>query len=341
MTQRLVLEAISGSLQGRVFAVAPHSSTLVGRLPECGVSIPEDLTVSRQHCRIDFHPPECRLTHLSQTGETTVNGSPVHRADLRRGDEIGLGMGNVLRVRFDEIPAGVEATAAISPGPPPAAAAAVPAAAKSLERQPRPVESSLLFTSAPTSSGLTVYGTADDDLGFDSVLGILLGTQDLYAIMDFRRLEQPAPAELTDPHYLFGWIPAESQPQLSPVLVSPKTCPAALAAIHAGWGKDGLVCFGSTLRGEALVDHWRKAIGVTEDQPGKAMTAYHWPSLVSMMLACQSPKQLEPLLSGVSWLFVEAPGEPGAWKLFADEKFASVLTSAGLTAASAGAKTEV
>ena len=81
-----------------------------------------------------------------------------------------------------------------------------------------------------------------------------------------------------------------------------------------------------------MLAHWRKAIGADGEKPGSSMTVYYWPSLLNMMLTCQSAQQVSPLLSGLSWLFVEALDSPGGWHLYADEKFASVLTSAGLLA---------
>ncbi|MBM4077540.1 MAG: FHA domain-containing protein, partial [Planctomycetes bacterium] len=77
MSQCLLLEVIQGPLTGETFAVVSNSTLQVGRLPECGISIPQDLTVSRQHFRIEFFPPDCQLIHLSQTGETFVNDIPV------------------------------------------------------------------------------------------------------------------------------------------------------------------------------------------------------------------------------------------------------------------------
>ena len=100
MSQRLILEVVAGPLKGQTIGVPANGTMLVGRLPECGLSIPQDLTVSRQHFRIDFPSPECLLVHLSQTGETHVNNVSVSSASLQDQDQISFGTDNVLRVHL-------------------------------------------------------------------------------------------------------------------------------------------------------------------------------------------------------------------------------------------------
>jgi FHA domain-containing protein/uncharacterized protein DUF4123 len=315
MSQRLLLEVVQGPLMGQSYAVPANSTLLIGRLPECGLSIPQDLTVSRQHCRIEFRPPECRLVHLSQTGETRVNDVSVATADLRSGDDISFGAGNLLRVRIEESPAGTEATA--PPG-----------------RVDHPTSKQFnRFTMSAASCGWNVYGSADPQPGFERLLEILGKSQPVQALIDFQRLGQPVPPELVEPQFLFSWLPPETQALISPMMVSLSASPIVVDVLRTGWGRDGIVCFGSKLKEAELLAHWRKAIGAEGDKPGQSMTVYYWPSLLNMMLTCQSAQQVEPLLSGLDWLFLEAPDSPGNWHLFADEKFASVLTSAGLAPA--------
>ena len=312
MSQRLLLEVVDGPLKGQTYAVPANSTLLIGRLPECGLSIPQDLTVSRQHCRIEFRPPECRLVHLSQTGDTRVNEVSVATADLHSGDDIAFGAGNLVRVRIEESPAGTEATA--PPG------RVDQATSKQFNR----------FTMSTASCGWTVYGSAEPQPGFERLLEILGQSQPVHALVDFRRLGQPVPPELVEPQCLFSWLPPESRAQFSPLMVLLSADPMVADVLRTGWGRDGIVCFGSPLKGAELLAHWRKAIGADGDKAGSSMTVYYWPSLLNMMLTCQSAQQVEPLLSGLDWLFVEAPEAPGNWHLFANEQFAEVLTSAGL-----------
>ena len=312
MSQRLLLEVVDGPLKGQTYAVPANSTLMIGRLPECGLSVPQDLTVSRQHCRVEFRPPECRLVHLSQTGETRVNDASVSTADLHSGDDISFGAGNLVRVRIEESLAGIEDTAP-------------PSRIDHLTSK-----QSNRFTMSMASCGWNVYGSAEPQPGFERLLEVLGKSQTVYAMIDFRRLGQPVPPELVEPQYLFSWLPPESQAQFSPLMVSLSANPSVADILRQGWGRDGIVCCGSKLKDAELLAHWRKAIGAEGDQPGSSMTVYYWPSLLNMMLSCQSAQQVEPLLSGLSWLFVEAPDSPSGWHLYADEKFASVLTAAGL-----------
>lgn len=311
MSQRLILDAVQGPLKGATFSVPAGGTLLVGRLPECGISIAQDLTVSRQHCRIDYDPPDCRLTHLSQTSETLVNGESVKRSDLRRGDEITLGAGNTFRVGFDD---------------------RAPGASAGLGADRAAASTARKFAMSPASCGWTVFQGLEAQPGLRDVLGIVAKSQPVSAFVDLGRTGL-TPPDQTEPHYLFPWFPPESRAQFSPLFLSQANCPNVVDLVEAGWGKDGIVCVGSSLKDADLLAHWRKLSGVEGEQPGKAMTAYHWPSLLIKVLTCQTSEQVAPLLTNLTWLLMEDPKAPGQWSLFADEKFASVLTSAGLVPA--------
>lgn len=309
MPQRLILEVLKGPLRGQTAVVPEGSTLLVGRLPECGLSVPQDLTVSRQHFRIEFRPPVCRLVHLSQTGVTSVNEVPVDTAELRRGDQISFGAENLLKVLFDDAAAG-------SPPPTLPAASARSAQAKK-------------YVVSDASCGWKVYSSPAEAPGSGDVLDVLGGSQPVYALIDCRRAGLTLPLEITEPEYLFGWMPPAARAQFSPVFITLAESPQAADLVRDGWGKDAIVCCGSSLSTDDLLNHWKIATGAPGDQPGSALTAYYWPSLLNQMLTCQSASQTAPLLSGLNWLLIEDRASPGQWKLFAREDFAPILTAAG------------
>ena len=105
MPQFLILDAIRGPLQGQSFSVPIGGSLVIGRLPECGIPVTQDPTVSRQQCRIEYPGPDATLIQLSQTSDTLVNGAPATRSEIRKGDTIEFGTGNLFRVRQDTAPA--------------------------------------------------------------------------------------------------------------------------------------------------------------------------------------------------------------------------------------------
>lgn len=63
---------------------------LIGRYPESPVDCRVDRTVSRRHCQLDFSPPHCWITNLSNNG-TRVNGLEVTEFRLDTGDEVAIG----------------------------------------------------------------------------------------------------------------------------------------------------------------------------------------------------------------------------------------------------------
>lgn len=309
VSERLILEVVEGPLTGQVCAIPANGTCVIGRLPECDLSIPQDMTVSRQHCRVEFQPPDCRLIHLSQTGDTLVNGQAVATTVLVEGDLISFGTGNAVRVRRER---SSELDATIVPGR--------IDSAKAMDQ----------FTKSAASCGWFKYQSVMPDLGFERVLDILAQSGPVHAMLDFQRMKQAAPAELAEAQFLFSWMSAEMRPKYSPLLATLGESPAAAAAVRQCWGKDGLVCFGSKLQSEELMAHWRRAIGIKDNEAGGALTVYYWPSLLNLILTCQSAEQVERLLSGLTWILVECPETPGNWRIFADEKFASILTAAKL-----------
>jgi len=63
---------------------------LIGRFPDSAVDCRVDRTVSRRHCQLDFSPPQCWITNLSNNG-TRVNGLEITEFRLNSGDEVTIG----------------------------------------------------------------------------------------------------------------------------------------------------------------------------------------------------------------------------------------------------------
>lgn len=312
MSQRLLLDVVGGPQKGRTYPVLPNGSVLIGRLPECEIAIPEDLTVSRQHCRIEFVPPVCRLVHLSQTGHTLVNDSIATTVDLKSGDLISFGTGNLVRVRMEELRTGTEPTV------------------HSGSSEAAETGHAVRFLSRALDCGWKTYTCIEPVLDFEQLLKTLNLTQQVHVMFDFNRMKLPAPETLTGAQPLFPWLAPEMQPQFSPMLVSPASLPAAIENMRAGWGRDGVVCFGAKADGDAVLAHWQKASGIEDGKPGKSITVYYWPSILRQLLACQTAAQLEPFLSGLQWLLVEETDSPGSWRLYAEKSFDTVLAAAGI-----------
>jgi len=63
---------------------------VIGRASECGLSLPHP-SVSRHHCRIWREGMAYVIEDLGSTNRTYLNGKPITRAELRDGDQIGVG----------------------------------------------------------------------------------------------------------------------------------------------------------------------------------------------------------------------------------------------------------
>jgi diguanylate cyclase (GGDEF)-like protein len=65
-------------------------AVVVGRASECAISLPHP-SVSRRHCRIWLEEGRYQIEDLGSTNRTFLNGEVVTRAELRDGDQIGVG----------------------------------------------------------------------------------------------------------------------------------------------------------------------------------------------------------------------------------------------------------
>ena len=302
MADQLLLDVLTGVMQGQTFAVPANSIFLVGRLPNCSLSIAEDLTVSRQHFRIEFRPPDCQLIHLSQSGGTLVNESPVSEVELKNGDEITFGTGNRLKVRF-------------------------------VQRTSRAELNTVTFDKVVTAtipSGWDLCHSSGEHPTVGEILKVLDCHGGIYSLIDLRRIGPESAAKLGETRPLFGWLPPELAALHSPVFVSSSNVSGLVEFVEAGWGKDGIVCFGSDLSEEELLAHWQSAIGAKGNEPGESMTAFFWPSLLELILTHQSSTQVKFLVSKLKWLLIESKEPICRWKLYCSEDYKGAITSAGL-----------
>jgi diguanylate cyclase (GGDEF)-like protein len=84
---RLII--VSGLLLGHQVEIEDEPVT-IGRGSDCTISLPHP-SVSRLHCRIWREDNRYHIQDLESTNRTFLNGKPVMRAELRDGDQIGVG----------------------------------------------------------------------------------------------------------------------------------------------------------------------------------------------------------------------------------------------------------
>lgn len=114
MNTLVILKATEGGLRGQEFAFSGPANCIMGRSRSCGLRLPDDPTVSRQHCLIEIESEGAWVQDLGSLNGTHINGSrighrePVHgdatmvqpaRRELRDGDELRV-CSNVFRVEL-------------------------------------------------------------------------------------------------------------------------------------------------------------------------------------------------------------------------------------------------
>lgn len=82
------LRVVEGPGAGRRHRVEP--TTLIGRLPECDVTL-DDPSVSRRHARLLGERGHWRIEDLGSTNGVRVNGEAVDERELHDGDRLELG----------------------------------------------------------------------------------------------------------------------------------------------------------------------------------------------------------------------------------------------------------
>jgi diguanylate cyclase (GGDEF)-like protein len=99
--KRPCLLRLTGSQLGEVLTI--DGELVIGRDAECGLSLPHDRGVSREHAKLVALGDGALLVDLGSTNGTFVDGVSVKEKLLVEGDKIRVGQTTVLKfVRYDE-----------------------------------------------------------------------------------------------------------------------------------------------------------------------------------------------------------------------------------------------
>jgi hypothetical protein len=74
MSAKVVLQVISGPIQGKVFEFDKHDTFVFGRGKQCHAKLAKDGYVSRHHFLLEVNPPAATIRDLGSTNGTHVNG---------------------------------------------------------------------------------------------------------------------------------------------------------------------------------------------------------------------------------------------------------------------------
>jgi hypothetical protein len=182
------------------------------------------------------------------------------------------------------------------------------------------------FTSETCSTGLTLFRGSVDKIEPMHLADLMARHAPLHLIVDFRRLPGGLPETIQEPAWLFDWLPPQSAPAASPVLLAADEYPEYGALIQQAWGEDALVCLFSKREKQELRAHLRAEAHVGSD----SMLGFCWPSVMGPLLSFFRPQFVEKLLAGVDAVLVEFADLPETWQVFARAPYAEVLTGLGL-----------
>jgi pSer/pThr/pTyr-binding forkhead associated (FHA) protein len=84
MTNLLVLRALTGPLRGKEFSYRQPTHLVIGRSRSCHLQLPDDPTVSRQHCLLEMGLDGVWVLDLSSRNGTLVNGAKIGQRPLLR-----------------------------------------------------------------------------------------------------------------------------------------------------------------------------------------------------------------------------------------------------------------
>src|SRR2546425_11981658 len=102
---RLVLEIISGPLQGKKIEAKAGETVSIGRTPKASNPLADNF-MSGAHFAVECDARACRLRDLNSRNGTKLNGELVTEAVLKNGDQIHAGRTDFV-VRIKALPAPV------------------------------------------------------------------------------------------------------------------------------------------------------------------------------------------------------------------------------------------
>ncbi len=332
---RVILEIISGPQRGRKIMLGALQSLRIGRTEWADFSVPHDGRMSSVHFGLETETAACYLRDLGSTNGTQLNDAAVtERVALHTGDRIQSGE-TIFSVNVDgEAPRQAAAHVAFR-GRGDTEPVLLAADGESARLPRRNVE----FSAETCDSGLTLCRGSVAAIAPAELAVLLSRSFPVYLIVDFRKLGTPLPEDLARPDYLFDWLDPQTAAIVSPVIVSQADLLTWPELVAAGWGNDAVICLFSKQEKPALLAHLREVLRVKPKGPdqGGAILGYCWPSVMSMLLAHNTPGFVRHLLTGLEAVLVEFPDLPDTWQLFGQRQVAELLNRFGFVPQTAAA----
>jgi len=138
-----------------------------------------------------------------------------------------------------------------------------------------------------------------------------------HLIVDFRRLGQPPPKELSPVEFLFDWFEPGVATVASPVLISQDALLTWPVLLEDGWGKDAVVCLFSNQDTAEIWAHLRRLCRAKGHggAPPTAVLGFCWPSVLVALLS-HHVGYSNQLFERLDAIMTEFPDLPDTWQIY-------------------------
>lgn len=313
---RTVLEIVAGAERGRTVRMAAREVRQFGRTDWADTSFPYDPKMSQVHFSLETDGKICRIRDLDSSNGTLVNGEAITEQVLADGDRITAGETTFL-VRIE---GGAEADDV--------QAAKTAAAAAAAKAPPPRKKIAAKFTVETCATGLTLFRGQVSELSAAHLVDLIGRKLPLYLIVDFKKMPDGVPPDLTEPKYLFDWLPPDAAAAASPIIVAAAEYPDYFDLVEQGWGEDALVALYSRADPQEVRAHLCKQAQNGTD----GVLGYCWPGVLAPLLQYYKKEFVARLLQGIDAAVVELADFPDTWQVFAPAEFQETLESLGLVA---------
>lgn len=296
MAPLVTVEVIRGPAAGRDAVVEPGFSVIVGRLPDCNLSIQNDPTISRRHCEFSWRGEHLYVINLSNNG-VTVNGRPADQARLSDGDIVTFGATTALKVHIGENARPQKQQARF---------------AETLETPSFRNLAPIACRKGVTPSGIVTLQLAGASPSSPDLLECLRHYWPLNFILKLKAGESDSLSDFSKCPALLNWLPIESQRQYSPLVIHQPN-QSQLAQLLELAERNPIAVL-STQKPEVVLQHLRQYAGAFSNADG-----------LRPQLTETTPELAAALMTDLDAIMVIEL--EGGWTLYmTDEFFASLST---------------
>jgi len=282
-----------------------------------------DTAMSRLHFQLDVDRDGCYVEDLKSANGTTVNDVRIKgKRQLVDGDEIVAGETSFLAI-ITGAPSATSEKPRISD--------AEISDADDGDVQPRSKDKTAHYTVEKCASGLQLCRGAIAELSPAELALRLSGEFHPYLIVDFKRVGQPLPQDMSPFQFLFDWLDPAVAAAVSPLLIAAEDMAVWANLVEAAWGKDALVCFFSEQEPAEVWAHLRRAsrARVQGEKQVLAVLGFCWPGVLVSLLSHSAPHASQ-LCAGMNAVLTEFPDLPDTWQVYGGSELPATLEHLGL-----------